>query len=481
MFKLSNTVKLTISFLAILIGASIAFFFLRKPVTQTQSYKLEDAFKKDNIIPVAILGSGPAGQSAAVYTSRLGYHTVIIEGHKSGGQLTETSYVENWPSEKKILGTQLMKNFHDQNIGLGVSFLQESIVKVDFSTWPYQLWTSDGTKLNALTVIISTGSSPKRLHVPGEDQFWAKGLTSCAVCDAPFYKGKNVISVGGGDSAAEQVLQLSPHVNHITLLVRGDKFKASKAMQDRLKQIKNLNILFNKSITKIMGDTRVNSVEILDNKTNEITKMPIDGIFLAIGHEPNTKLFKDQLQMDQLGYIKVLQRSQQTSVPGVYAAGDVEDHVYMQAGVAAGSGIKAGLDAGRFLQDIGFNSDVADKMKNRYYEVVEQTPIKIKSLKTNKDLMNELKKTDTPMILDFWGENCPSCKHMMPIFESLARKYEGKMRFYKVNVDEADELVEKLYILKVPSFVIYKNGQIAARYYDTMDKEQMRNLVEKFL
>lgn len=474
--------KLLIPILIVLILLGVIFYKKINKTENLSSYNITDIYDKNNIMPVVILGSGPAGQSAGIYACRAGFKTLIIEGSKPGGQLTETSYVENWPGEKKVLGSDLMQKLKEQNEKLGVSFLADDVSKIDFSKWPFELITSEGIKLNALSVIIATGSSPRKLNIPGEKEYWGRGVTTCAICDAPFYKDKNVIVVGGGDSAAEQVLQLSPHVKHINMLVRKDKFRASAAMQERIKEIKNLTVLYNKELKNIFGNQEhVNAVEIYDNKTKTTNKINIDGVFLAIGHIPNTALFKDQLDMDGAGYLKVSCPSQKTSVAGVFAAGDVEDHIYMQAGIASGAGIKAALDAGNFLHNIGYNSTVAQKIENKLYEPEISGPSVVSSIKTMAEL-NKLIKSKKPVILDFWAHHCPSCLQMMPAFEYLAKKFEDKMSFVKIDIDEAEkDLIEKLYVLKVPTFIVYKEGQIVARFSEFMTKSQMTNFVKKFI
>lgn len=478
--KKTNFERYLVTILAMLIG--ILALFLYKRLKVQPKIDISQSLNKDNVMPVVILGSGPAGQAAGIYASRLGFKTLIVSGSKPGGQLTETSFVENWPGERKILGRELMKKLQDHNLGLDVSFLEDTVTKVNFSKWPFELETADGVKLNALSVIITTGSSPLTLKVPGESEYWGKGVTTCAICDAPFYKGKNVVVVGGGDSAAEQVLQLSPHVAHITMLVRKDSLRASQAMQDRVKEVKNLTIVYNSQLKQIIGNSNhVVSVDILNNKDNSIKNQPIDGVFLAIGHSPNTSLFKKQIDMDSAGYIEVKGRSQQTSIPGVFAAGDVEDHVYMQAGIASGAGIKAALDASAFLHKIGFTNEIAKKLENKYYEVSSSGLSNVVVIKSQRELDKITSSNKIPVIVDFWAHHCPSCIHMLPSFESVAKKFANKAVFVKVDIEEAQDIVKKLFILKVPSFIVFKDGQIVARFNDFMDKSQMIDFVNKFI
>jgi len=484
MLVINQSTRFLILLFTVFITSSLVLFYKKTGCNfcKHSQINMDEITKKENIMPVVILGSGSAGMSAGIYASRLGFKTLIIEGERPGGQLTGTTYVENWPSIQRIMGPKLMEDLKEQNQKLGVSFLQDTVVSVDLSKWPFEVVTADGLKINALTVIVATGSNPRVLGIPGEKEYWGKGVTTCAVCDAPFFKNKNVVVIGGGDSAAEEVLQLAPYVNKITMLVRGNTLRASQAMINHLKDVKSLAILYNQDLKKIMGDdSHVTSIALWDNKQNKEINMDIDGVFLAIGHEPNTQIFKDKLKMDKMGYLELEDRSQKTSVEAVFAAGDVEDHVYKQAGVASGSGIKAALDASRFLQKIGFSPEMANKIQNNYFEINEIGPSKVISINSLDEYKKEVIESEAPVVLDFWANHCPTCKQMLPSFESLSKKFSGKMKFIKVDIDKAPELVKELYILKVPSFIVFKEGQIVARYNDVMQKQQMESFFGQFI
>lgn len=436
----------------------------------------------DNLMPVVIIGSGPAGLAAGVYTARAGLKTLIIEGHKPGGLLTETTYIENWPSEPKILGTELMARFKQQNQQLGVDFLGDAVDRVDFTDWPYKIHTSEGVTINALSVIVATGANPRRLGLSNEQQYWSKGVSSCAVCDAPFFKNKDVLVVGGGDSACEQVLQLAPHVKHVTMLVRKDLLRASQAMQDRVMEIGNAKISFNTQIVQILGDGKqVTGVQLQDLSTKQVSDLAIDGIFLAIGHDPATKIFVNQLKMDHENYLELQLNTQKTSKAGVFAAGEVVDRTYRQAGVAAGDGIKAALETISFLQEIGFNQQMAQRVKNQFFSLDKQGAVVLQKIKTLAEFQDLVVNSKLPVVLDFYTDYCSACLHMLPAYESVASLLQGKMLFFKVDASDSEELVRKLKVQRVPTFVIYQNGELVDQLQEVLTKKEMLDLFGKYL
>jgi thioredoxin reductase (NADPH) len=299
--------------------------------------------------PLVIIGSGPAGLTAAIYAGRGHLNPLVIEGGEPGGQLMGTSAVENWPGTSSILGPTLMLDMRKQAQLWGAQFVSESIVSVDFSVYPFTLTTERQT-IHAQSVIIATGASPHTLCCPGEKEYWGKGVTTCAVCDGVFYKDKKVIVVGGGDTAMENASFLRKFTDDITLIQINDKLSASAAMQERVIHDPGIKILYNSTITSIQGDgSHVTGAQVRNTKTNTEFSLDAEGIFISIGIKPNTGPFKDQIKLDSYGYIHVQPGSTETSVPGVFAAGDVQDYKYRQAIVSAGSGCMAALDAERFL------------------------------------------------------------------------------------------------------------------------------------
>jgi len=297
---------------------------------------------------VIIIGSGPAGLTAAIYTTRADLKTLVIAGGKWGGQLMLTTLVENFPGfPDGIQGPELMQNMKKQAERFGAEFLDEDFVSADFSLRPFKLTVSDKT-FEARSIIIATGADTKWLEVPGEKEKIGRGVSSCAPCDAFFFKNKNVIVVGGGDSAMEEALVLTKFATSVTLVHRKDSFRASDIMQKRVLGNPKIKILFNSEVIEVLGDMSVTGVKIKNNQTNQISEMLIDGVFVAIGHFPNTGKFKD-IELDENGFIKVHDHFL-TNKEGVFVAGDVHDAHYKQAITAAGYGCSAALEAEKWLE-----------------------------------------------------------------------------------------------------------------------------------
>jgi thioredoxin reductase (NADPH) len=304
----------------------------------------------NNTYNTIILGSGPAGLTASIYASRSNLNPLLLEGDTPGGQLTITTLVENFPGFKNgIMGPQLMMDMRDQAKNVGVEIRTEKVVKVNLSIYPFSIQT-EKEEYFTKSLIISTGASTRWLNVDGEERLMGKGVSGCATCDGPFFKDKQLIVVGGGDSAMEEALFLTKFASKVTLVHRRDEFRASSVMQDRVKKNPKIEILFNSEIKKINGTEKVESVDLFNNKDNKEYKLGIDGVFIAIGHNPNTEIFKDQIDIDDNGYIKV-KNFTETSKEGVFAAGDVSDPKYKQAISSAGIGCIAAIDALHFLED----------------------------------------------------------------------------------------------------------------------------------
>jgi len=295
-----------------------------------------------------ILGSGPAGLTAAIYAARANLNPLVIQGSNPGGQLMTTTAVENWPGEISIMGPELMLKIEKHAKHFGTEFLSRDITKVDFKQDPFLLTTNKDEDLYAHSVIITMGATPKRLNCKGEDTYWGKGVTTCAVCDGAFYKDKPVVIVGGGDSAAENATFMTKFTDNITIIHILPKLTASYAMQNKILNNKKIKIIYNSTVTEIIGNDHVKQVAIKNLNTNEITILDTNAVFIAIGLNPNTDIFKNQLELNNYGYI-LLKEQTKTSVDGIFAAGDIADWRYRQAITSAGTGCAAALDAERYL------------------------------------------------------------------------------------------------------------------------------------
>lgn len=304
-----------------------------------------------------IIGSGPAGYTAAIYTSRANISPLVIEGQQPGGQLTITTEVENFPGQPNgITGPQLMEDMRAQAVKFGADIRTGLITEVDFSTRPFKAKTNTGLDITANTVIISTGASARYLGLPDEQKYSGLGVSACATCDGFFYRKKRVAVVGGGDTACEEALYLSNLASDVFLIVRKPHLRASKVMQERVLNKSNIKVLFNTNTTGLYGEEYLEGahlVESVGTSNEQHYDLAIDGFFLAIGHNPNTEVFRQYIDCDASGYVKVKGAGTQTNVPGVFAAGDVADPTYRQAITAAGMGCKAALDVERFLNEEG--------------------------------------------------------------------------------------------------------------------------------
>ncbi len=300
---------------------------------------------------VVIVGSGPAGLTAALYAARADLNPLVFEGPEPGGQLMQTTDVENFPGYPEgVMGPQMMQDFREQAVRFGADCRYGMVTDIQFDKRPYKLTVDEETELYAHSLIISTGASARWLQLPSEQRLRGRGVSACATCDGAFFRDQHIIVVGGGDTAMEEATFLTKFASKVTVLHRREKLRASKAMQARAFADEKIEFMWNTELQEILGDQVVEGVKVLNNKTHEITTLEdVTGVFVAIGHKPNTDLFKGVLDMDDVGYIKTEGQSTRTNLPGIFACGDVMDPVYRQAVTAAGTGCRAALDAERYL------------------------------------------------------------------------------------------------------------------------------------
>jgi thioredoxin reductase (NADPH) len=299
---------------------------------------------------VVIMGSGPAGLTAAIYCARANLQPVVVEGLRAGGQLMTTTDVENYPGfPDGVQGPEMMELFKRQAVRFGASFVRGDVTRIDFSSRPLRLWT-DEQELSAQAVIVATGASPRMLDVPGEREYAGRGVSYCATCDGFFFRGQEIVVVGGGDTAMEEALFLTRFGSRVTVVHRRDKLRASKIMSERALRHEKIAFAWDSAVLQVLGDgAKVQGIRLRNLKSGEVSERPCAGFFVGIGYEPNTALFRGVLGLDAQGYLEVREDSR-TAIPGVFVAGDVHDHVYRQAVTAAGAGCRAAIDCERWLE-----------------------------------------------------------------------------------------------------------------------------------
>jgi thioredoxin reductase (NADPH) len=306
----------------------------------------------ENLYDVIIIGSGPAGYTAAIYAARSSLTVLMFQGYQVGGQLMLTSDVENYPGfEEGILGPPMMEKFEAQARRFGTEMIPEDVTAIDFSKRPFTVTTDSGDYYGR-TIIIATGASAKWLGLPSEERLQGRGVSACATCDGFFFKNKEVAVIGGGDTALEEATFLTRYASHVTIIHRRDALRASKIMQERAFNNPKISFIWDTEITEVLGEDAVMGLQLRNVKTGEESVLPVQGVFLAIGHRPNTELFKGVIEMDRVGYIVPVEHTM-TNIPGIFAAGDVTDHRYRQAVTAAGDGCRAAIDLERWLESLG--------------------------------------------------------------------------------------------------------------------------------
>lgn len=446
------------------------------------------AAPKKEIYPVVVLGGGIAALTSSLYLGRADLGPVVIEGKTPGGLLTQSHSVQNWPGEMEIEGLLLTEKMREQAEANGVRFLAEEVVDVDFSHRPFVITTrsvEEGSphQILAHTCIIAMGTEPNYLHIPGEtgpNGYWGRGVTNCAICDGNLYRNRSVAVVGGGDAAVLEALYLSNIAKEVTVFVRKNKLKATEQKRvDALLAKSNVKILYNTQLIDIRGDGKnVTSVMIKSQKKG-MQEMSVDGVFLAIGSQPNTALFEGKLQLDSQGYI-VLTKGQQTTIDGVYAVGDIVDPIYKQAISAAGDGAKAALQAQQYVSDrldglvakqskkrvsTAEPAQVAkvkvreEKMREEKVSVPQKKPVfytaEIIEIRSLDQFRREISESDIPVLVDFYATWCGPCKRVSPALESSAVKLQGKVKFLKVNVDKCQGLTDQYDIRSMPTALLF--------------------------
>ena len=439
---------------------------------------------KENIIPVAVIGGGPTGLAAAVNPARSGYHTVVCQGPKPGGELTDAKVVENWPGLDKASGAECMKKFETQVAGFGVHLVSLVVEDIDLSQWPYKLTLNDGTTAHAFTVIIATGSTQQKLGIEGEDIYWGKGLFSCGLCDGSFTRGKDTVVIGAGDFAIQRALQLACDAKKITLIAPGPHMTAHKSMQEKIKGIPSIYVLYNKEVTSICGtDKDITHVTLYDPTTKKTSTLNTSSVFLSTGLTPNTQLFTGKITCGKDGCLALKDgRSQQTAIEGVMAAGTVSDATYRQIAAINGDGTKAGMDAISLLSKWGFDGARRSLAStNLYKPPVIPHPL-IKKLATICEF-NRLLRAQKPLLVEVYSPNCPRCKETDGPLTALTEEFKTDLTVYKLDKDNdcTYSFIEKYDVNLIPAFLLFKNGKEVNRIEGETKLSPLRQFIKKGL
>jgi thioredoxin reductase (NADPH) len=448
---------------------------------------------------VVIIGSGPAGYTAAIYAARANLKPFVFEGFQAGGlpggQLMTTTEVENFPGfPEGITGPKLMDRMKDQAIRWGAELVTEDVTSVDFSQRPFVI-RSDEYEVRAHSVIIATGATAKRLGLPCEGQFWSRGISACAICDGatPIFRGAELAIVGGGDTAAEEAMYLTKYGDHVHMLVRSDKMRASKAMQDRVLKNPRITVHWNTEPVDVIGEGDVMSgIRLRDTSTGEESDLSVKGLFYAIGHHPNTSLFKGQLELDDVGYIVTQPGSVETNVEGVYAAGDVQDHEYRQAITAAGTGCMAAMLAERWLSINGLAQEFhqteasekpAEEAVKKRTEAEQADGFSVEATRHEGGyaLRKLYHESDRLIMVKYASSQCGPCHTLKPILNKVVDEFDGKIHFIEIDIEQDPEIAEAGGVIGTPTIQFFKNKEKVNELKGVKQKSQYREVIQSHL
>ncbi len=448
---------------------------------------------------LVIIGSGPAGYTAAIYAGRANLKPFVFEGFQAGGlpggQLMTTTEVENFPGfPEGIMGPELMDRMKAQAERWGAELVTEDVTFVDLSQRPF-IVRSEEREVRTNSIIIATGATAKRLGLPSEHQYWSRGISACAICDGatPIFHGAELAVVGGGDSAAEESIYLTKYGSRVHMLVRGDKMRASKAMQDRVLSNPKITVHWNSQPMDVVGEgDRMNGLKILDTKTGEESVLSVKGLFYAIGHTPNTSLFKGQLELDEVGYIVTKPGSVETSVEGVFAAGDVQDHEFRQGITAAGTGCMAAMLAERWLSSQNLIQEfhqTLDPEKPDTPAVTKKTEVEQAAEFNLEDtrhygsyaLRKLFHESDRLLIVKYVSPNCGPCHTLKPILNKVVDEFDGKIHFVEIDIEQDPQIAENAGVTGTPTIQFFKDKDLLTELKGIKPKSQYRQLIEEYI
>lgn len=448
---------------------------------------------------LVIIGSGPAGYTAAIYAGRANLKPVVFEGFEMGGlpggQLMTTTEVENFPGfPEGITGPELMDLMKAQAERWGAELYTEDVMSVDLSQRPFIIHSQE-REVKTHSIVIATGATAKRLGLPTEDKFWSRGISACAICDGatPIFHGVELVVIGGGDSAAEESIYLTKYGSKVNLLVRSGEMRASKAMQDRLLSNPKIHVHWYTEAVDIFGNGHMEGVRVRNNQTGEERELEAKGLFYAIGHTPNTTLFKGQLELDELGYIVTKNGSVETSVEGVFAAGDVQDHEFRQAITAAGTGCMAAMLAERWLssrnliREFHHQSATAvnelEQQPSKKTEPEEEAGFDIQATRHEGGyaLRKLFHESDRLLMVKYIAPGCGPCHTLKPILNKVVNEFEGKIHFVEIDIDQDGDIAENANITGTPTVQFFKDKELLKEVKGVKQKSEYRQIIESNL
>lgn len=446
---------------------------------------------------LVIIGSGPAGYTAAIYASRANLSPLLITGFQRGGipggQLMTTTHVENFPGfPDGILGPELIDRCREQALRWGTHLVEADALKIDFAQHPFNIETSEGETIQTQSVILATGARANRLHVPGEDKFWSKGISACAICDGatPQFRQEQLAVVGGGDSACEEAVYLTKYGSHVHLLVRSDKLRASAAMADRVLANKAISVHWCSDVIEVEGDDWLTSLSLQDRTTGNKSKLKIRGLFYAIGHTPNTDLFRGQLELDDKGYLITRPGRPETSREGVFAAGDVADSEWRQGITAAGSGCQAALAAERWLT----HNQLAVPVRR---ESVDPEPVGNPQRTETSDDVNYSSEaiwqkgsyalrrlyheSMKPVLVIYTSPTCGPCHVLKPQLKRVLSELEGKAQGVEIDIESDQDIASQAGITGTPTVQLFLNKELKNQWKGVKQRSEFRNAIDALL
>ncbi|NJR62587.1 MAG: thioredoxin-disulfide reductase [Cyanobacteria bacterium CRU_2_1] len=446
---------------------------------------------------LVVIGSGPAGYTAAIYAARANLKPLVFEGFQAGGlpggQLMTTTEVENFPGfPDGITGPNLMDRMKAQALRWGAELVTEDVTFVDFSQRPFVI-RSEEREVRAHSVVIATGATAKRLGLPCEHDFWSRGISACAICDGatPIFRSAELAVIGGGDSAAEEAVYLTKYGSHVHLLVRGDKMRASKAMQDRVLSNPKITVHWNTETLDVFGEEgRMTGVKVKNTQTQEESDLHVKGLFYAIGHTPNTALFTGQIELDDVGYV-VTKNHVETSVKGVFAAGDVQDHEFRQAITAAGTGCMAAMLAERWLSVNGLaqefhQAEEAEKPADSVHHKTEEEQVAEFDLaRTRHEGGYALRKlyheSDRLIMVKYASPTCGPCHTLKPILSKIVDEFDGHIHYIEIDIEDDPEIAESAGVTGTPTVQFFKDKALVTELKGVKPKSQYRQTIQGYL